>query len=158
MHQAEICPFCSTVIQEHSFLESKNFRAIYNIAPILPGHSLVIPKSHITSFMELTENDLFEFVSFSRKAIQILSIAFKTSAFDWTLQEKEEAGQTIAHIHIHIVPRLPDDLPNPGDWYSKLKNNTDGVLDSDKRIKITKSEMQSIVENLKNIAFINFPD
>ena len=152
MKPKNTCPFCSPGIKENTFYECSNFLAIYNVAPILPGHSLVIPKLHITSFMDLTEVELFEFISFSRKTIQILSLAFETTAFNWTIQEKEEAGQTIAHMHIHIIPRLPRDLPNPGDWYTKLKHNIESVIDSDLRPKLTSSELKSIILRLRAFA------
>ncbi len=152
MYVEKPCPFCSSEIKENTFFESANFLAIYNVAPILPGHSLVIPKLHITSFMELTENELFEIVSFSRKTIKILSLAFETTAFNWTIQEKEEAGQTIAHMHIHIVPRIPRDLPNPGDWHTKLKHNIESVIDSDLRPNVPPHELKSIVLRLRSFA------
>ncbi len=146
------CPFCKSGIKDLSFFENESFSAVYNIAPILPGHTLVIPKKHITSFFELTEEELFDFVKFSRSVIKILSKAFGTEAFNWTLQEKDEAGQSIAHMHIHIIPRKAGDLPHPGDWYPGLKYNIDNILDSDKREKLKPDQLSVIIEKLKNIS------
>ncbi len=146
------CPFCKKSIKEITFFESKNFRAIYNIAPILPGHVLIVPKKHITSFMELTDKGLFEFVKFSRHVILLLTRTFKTEAFNWTLQEKEEAGQTIAHMHIHIIPRKSKDIETPGDWYPKVKNNLQDIIDSEKRPKLKLEELKKIVTLLKETA------
>ena len=151
MHNTD-CPFCDKKILNNAFLETERFLAIYNIAPVLPGHSMVIPKKHITSFMEISQDELFEFVSISRKVIKILGILFRTEAFNWTLQEKEDAGQTIPHMHIHIIPRIPEDLPNPGDWYDKLSNNRYYQLDSDKRPKLDQNEIDLIVKQLRNLA------
>jgi len=152
MNNQATCPFCNPAILDYAFLETSNFLAVYNVAPILPGHSLIITRAHITSFMELSDNELYEFVSFSRKAIRILMHAFNTEAFNWTLQEKEEAGQTIAHMHIHIIPRKHDDLPEPGDWYPRLNNNIDRIIDSQNRPGLTNAEMKTIVEKLKKAA------
>jgi len=149
------CPFCNPDILDYSFLDGEKFLAVYNIAPILPGHSLIIPRKHITSIMVLTDDELSEFIRFSRKAIRILMHAFQTEAFNWTLQEKEEAGQTIAHLHIHIVPRKSKDLNEPGDWYPKLKTNIDDILDSQKRPGHTRAELLAIIKRLRNIATEN---
>ena len=146
------CPFCKSGIRDLSFFENEGFITVYNIAPILPGHTLVIPKKHITSFFELTDKELYDFVKFSRSVIKILSKAFGTEAFNWTLQEKDEAGQSIAHMHIHIIPRKAGDLPHPGDWYPKLKFNIDNILDSDKREKLKPDQLKVIIEKLKNIS------
>ena len=150
-----ICPFCNPAILDYAFLESSSHLALYNIAPILPGHSLIITKAHLTSIMELSEDELCEFVSFSRKAIRILAHVFQTDAFNWTLQEKEEAGQTVAHMHVHILPRKPEDLPEPGEWYPKLANNIDNFLDSLKRPRLSQTEMKPIIERLKKAATIS---
>ena len=146
------CPFCAPDIKDLSFFENENFAALYNIAPILPGHTLVIPKKHITGFFELSDQDLFEFVKFSRSVIRILSKAFGTESFNWTLQEKEDAGQTITHMHIHIIPRKPGDLPHPGDWYPRLKYDIDNIPDSGKREKLQPEQLRVIVEKLKKIS------
>ncbi len=146
------CPFCKPDINELVFLESEKFIAAYNIAPVFPGHSLVTPRKHITSIFELSDQDLFEFVTFSRKTIEILSKAFDTEGFNWILQEREEAGQTVAHMHIHILPRKSGDLKHPGDWYPKIKNNIDDVIDSDKRMKLKPDEIKSIVSKLRGLS------
>src|ERR1035437_6055122 len=111
------CPFCNPDINITAFSESQNFLAIYDIAPILPGHSLIIPKQHIQSIHDLSNDQLNEFLQFGREVTRKLSIFFKTEAFDWIIQENEEAGQSIPHLHLHIILRTKDDLSNAGDWY-----------------------------------------
>ncbi|NJK87576.1 MAG: HIT domain-containing protein [Bacteroidales bacterium] len=145
------CPFCHSKIEESVFAETLLFRAIVNIAPILPGHVLIIPKKHIVRLIELTDDELFEMIKFSRQIIRILENIFKTDAFDWTIQEKEEAGQSIPHLHLHIIPRLKGDLPEPGAWFTLLKNNDHEILDSDKRQKLTNEELVRIVNILRKI-------
>ncbi|MBN2213556.1 MAG: HIT family protein [Bacteroidales bacterium] len=152
MNENNTCPFCNTDILDYAFLESNNFLAVYNIAPVLPGHSLIIPRVHFTSFMELSDGELYEFISFSRKAIRILSGVFQTESFNWILQEKEEAGQTIAHMHIHIIPRKPGDMPEPGDWYPRWKNNISHLIDSNQRPRLSRDEMKTIVDRLRKAA------
>ena len=108
------CPFCNESIQSSVFYETRDFMAVFNIAPVLPGHSLVIPRAHHTSILSLSDEELTDFFKTARSALLILMKAFHTEAFDWSIQEKPEAGQTIEHLHLHIVPRVMDDLLHPG--------------------------------------------
>ncbi|MBN2524160.1 MAG: HIT family protein [Bacteroidales bacterium] len=143
------CPFCESSIEEAVFAESKNFLAVYNLAPILPGHSLIIPKQHLDSVLRLSNDELSELAAFSRKITILLLKAFHADAFDWSLQENEAAGQTIPHLHMHIVLRFQGDFQDPGDWYPKIRNNCNDVLDSDKRKRLSRNEMKKIVARLR---------
>lgn len=149
--QKNNCPFCSPVVEKATFAESNNFRAVYNIAPILPGHCLIIPKNHLSSLLDIPTTDMTEMMLFSRKIIRVLSKAFGTSSYDWTIQEGQPAGQTIEHLHIHIIPRTADDLPEPGDWYPRLEASEPMLIDSFLRSKYSYAELKSIVEKLSRI-------
>jgi bis(5'-adenosyl)-triphosphatase len=153
LQRIEDCPFCR-IQKEAVFGESEHFLAVYNIAPILPGHSLVIPKRHVESLMDLTESELIEFMIFGRNIAKLLLKAFKTPAFNWTIQEKEEAGQTIAHLHMHIIPRKQGDLPQPGDWYPLLQKSQFEVIDSSSRARLTTEQVQEMVSYIKNFSQI----
>jgi bis(5'-adenosyl)-triphosphatase len=145
-----LCPFCSNQIARQMFLEYGNMLAIYNIAPILPGHSLIIPKKHIESIKDFTEDELLTFFKFARKATQLLCKAFGSDGYDWSLQESEAAGQSIAHLHLHVIPRKHNDLNNPGDWYPLLEQNRQQVLDSSKRKPLSGKEIDSVIRHIKN--------
>ncbi|MBN2487133.1 MAG: HIT family protein [Bacteroidales bacterium] len=143
------CPFCPPLAELTTFAETPCFRALYNIAPVLPGHSLVVPKEHIRSMLGLNENLLYEMVVFSRKIVQVLMKAFSCQSFDWTIQDGTEAGQTIEHLHLHIIPRHSNDLAAPGDWYPAMLQNETAIIDSALRQKINQAEMVKIVSFLK---------
>lgn len=144
------CPFCKKR-QEESFLSSENFTVIYNIAPVLPGHSLVIPKRHVESLFELSEEETGELMKLGRKTAKLLSIVFNTDAFDWAIQEKEAAGQSVPHLHMHVVPRKIGDLPNPGDWYQEIEKASIHI-ESAGRKKLRPEQMKDVVERLKKMA------
>ena len=147
-----ICPFCRPSIKEAVFFESTHFMAIYNIAPVFPGHALVIPKVHKTGLLLIPEEEIVEMVKLSRMVVRILQKAFHTRGFNWTIQEGEEAGQTIEHLHMHIIPRKPQDMEHPGDWYPLLKKFYTENIDSELRPKISADEMKRIVSKLKEVA------
>jgi bis(5'-adenosyl)-triphosphatase len=139
----ENCPFCKSSIKQVAFVESENFLAIYNRSPILPGHSLIIPRDHYQRLLDVPPILLAEMMEFSTRAVRILMMAFKAEAFDWTIQDGAAAGQTVPHLHLHLIPRLPNDLSNPGDWFIELEKSN---IDSGQRRKLTMEEMIEIVE------------
>jgi len=144
------CPFCDKGPAE-AFLSSPNFLAIYNIAPVLPGHSMVVPKRHVESLLELTNKEAAELMLLGRDVAKLLTKALNTEAFDWIIQEKEAAGQTVAHLHLHVIPRIIGDLPNPGDWFLEVKKSNQ-YIDSPNRQKLKPEEMNKIVHNLRELA------
>ncbi|MGD2035663.1 MAG: HIT family protein [Bacteroidales bacterium] len=144
------CPFCEDSVIKAVFAESQNFMAVYNLAPVLPGHSIVIPKDHLTSILDLPDNMLSEMMAFSRKVTMLLLKVFDAEAFDWSVQDKEAAGQTVAHLHMHIVPRTDGDLKSPGDWYPEIRKSSKEFLDSGRRQKLSDDELERIVQKLRS--------
>ena len=148
------CPFCLINSKEQAFATSPNFMAVYDISPILPGHSLIIPREHIESLHDLDPEKLAEFFRFAKEVTKGLCDFLDTEAFDWSLQEKQEAGQSVAHLHLHIIPRTTNDLPNPGDWYPLLmKHNKHTIIDDIDRPRFTDKEFKT-TRNWWMISFI----
>lgn len=146
------CPFCNKRIREVSFLSDGSNMAVVNIAPALPGHSLVIPSKHVSSLLDLTETEITAFFNTAAKATKILLKAFNTDAFDWSVQEKEEAGQSVEHLHLHIVPRLKNDLNDPGDWYPLLQKADRMIIDKPGRERLSETGLEIIVKKLRQVA------
>ncbi|MGN6248030.1 MAG: HIT family protein [Ginsengibacter sp.] len=144
------CPFCKKTKADY-FLESENFAAIYNISPIVPGHSLIIPKKHVESLFDLSKEELAEFMLLGRNTAKLINHFFHTDAFDWAIQEKEAAGQSVAHLHMHVVPRKMNDLPDPGAWYQALENSEDGI-DTFDRFRLSEEHMRELTNRLKEEA------
>ena len=113
------CPFCNFRDLAIIF-ESEFFRAAYNKFPIVTGHSLLAPKRHIESFLELSTSESEELFYVSKRIISAVLRVFDTDSFDFALQEGVPAGGTIAHLHFHVIPRRVGDLGCPDDWYPEL--------------------------------------
>jgi bis(5'-adenosyl)-triphosphatase len=143
------CPFCKDNIHTAAFAEENGFLAIYNHSPILPGHSLVIPSKHISSLFDLSEDEISTFFSFARKVTSFLTKHYKSDAYDWSLQEGESAGQSVDHLHLHIIPRNPGDLPEGEDWYVKLEEQRKQKIDEPGRAILSELEYNNISQMLK---------
>ncbi len=144
------CPFCEKTRADY-ILESDRFATIYNISPILPGHCLVIPKWHCESLLALNKYELSEFMMMSRQLAELLIHVFDTRAFDWAIQEGEEAGQSQKHLHMHVVPRKIGDLKDPGAWYGVL-NKVENDLDTFERFRLTDEQLKDQTERMKEAA------
>jgi bis(5'-adenosyl)-triphosphatase len=144
------CPFCRLNRKDQAFITSPNFMAVYDISPMLPGHTLIIPFEHIESLHKLEKEKLAEFFQFARMVTKGLCEFLDTDAFDWSIQEKEEAGQSVSHLHLHIIPRTKNDLPNASDWYPLLmEHNRQTIIDSAQRPRFTDTEFREITEKLR---------
>jgi bis(5'-adenosyl)-triphosphatase len=143
------CAFCKPDIEAAAFAEQGDFRAIYNQSPILPGHSLVVPIWHVPSLLDLTSAELSQMVEFSRRVVGNLVRIFKAEGFNWTIQEGAVAGQTVPHLHIHLIPRKDGDLPNPGEWYPRLLKSEVKIIDSDERPRYSAEEVRRIAEYIR---------
>ncbi|HJO93700.1 MAG TPA: HIT domain-containing protein [Victivallales bacterium] len=144
------CPFCEQDFKSNVFNETEYFLAAYNIAPILPGHSIIIPKKHVSSLLELSQKEKQEAMLYTCFVIERLIKIFNSTGFDFSIQDGNAAGQTVNHFHIHLIPRKENDLESPGEWYPLLRESNLKVLDSDLREKINKSDMIKIVSFIKS--------
>jgi bis(5'-adenosyl)-triphosphatase len=100
---------------EEVFCETKNFYAVYNWKPMVPGHSLAVPKKHMRSLQDLSSAEVAELFELCRKILRAFQKVYKTRQFDLAIQEGKDAGQSIEHLHVHLIPRKPGDLD--GEWY-----------------------------------------
>lgn len=144
-----ICPFCAETAQKDSFASENGLLALYNLSPILPGHSLVVPVRHVSSLFDLSEDEISAFFSFARKVTAFLTQTYASDAYDWSLQEGEAAGQSVEHLHLHIIPRNPGDLPEDEDWYVQLEEQRKMPIDSPERIILNPLEYKVICEKLR---------
>ncbi len=86
---------------------------------------------------------------FARKTTSILKKVFGCDSFDWTIQDGVSAGQTVPHLHLHIVPRKLLDMPESNNWYSKIPPNEAQLLDSEHRARLIDDEYNYITQKLK---------
>ena len=106
------CPFCS-LPKERVWFDSQDSLAILDGFPLTPGHTLVIPKRHVASVFELPQEELNHLLAAVTKVRKILKTKYQPDAFNIGINDGLAAGQTIAHAHIHVIPRRAGDVPDP---------------------------------------------
>jgi diadenosine tetraphosphate (Ap4A) HIT family hydrolase len=106
------CPFCPP-IDGRPLLESGLAFAIFDRFPVNPGHVLVIPRRHVADIFELTESELREVLRLLSQARQRIAADFAAAGVNVGVNVGDAAGQTIAHAHLHLIPRYTGDVPDP---------------------------------------------
>lgn len=140
------CTFCNLLKQgklslnslssNQIFYESKNFFCVYNIKPILLGHSLVIPKRHVTSPFGLKNDEFVELFKVIKKATKALMKTYDSGGFNIAIQQGKAGGQSIEHFHLHIIPRKEGDMKgNPSQWFTNLLESGGLKIISDEEMK-----------------------
>ena len=106
------CPFCS-LSKERIYLENNNSLAIFDAYPLSLGHTLIIPKRHCQSYFDLTASELDSSTQLLRRAKQSIDLTHAPSGYNIGINDGPAAGQTVAHCHIHLIPRYHGDQHDP---------------------------------------------
>lgn len=111
------------VIPEASvFCRSKRAAAFVNLRPIVPGHVLVVPQTIVPHMADLEEADYTALWSLVRNVQTALKQAYpETTAFNVAVQDGKAAGQSVPHVHVHILPRSGGDFERNDDVYDALE-------------------------------------
>lgn len=107
-----VCTFC-TLAPDRIILSNDHALAICDGFPISKGHTLIIPKRHIASLFEATTEEqaaLFEVLAAARKQLQD---ELRPDGFNIGINDGTAAGQTVMHLHIHLIPRYAGDQLDP---------------------------------------------
>ncbi len=81
--------------------------------PISQGHTLIIPKRHIASFFEATQEEQIALLQALQAAKKELSQQYAPDGYNIGINDGLAAGQTVMHLHIHLIPRYHGDCPDP---------------------------------------------
>ena len=81
--------------------------------PASPGHTLVIPRRHVASFFELTPEEVAACMDLIREEKGILDKEYNPDGYNIGVNAGTAAGQSIFHVHIHLIPRYKGDVENP---------------------------------------------
>ncbi len=81
--------------------------------PVSPGHSLILTKRHAPTYFDLNDEELAAVSAAIQKAKQVLDEEFQPDGYNIGINNGELAGQSIPHLHVHLMPRYKGDVENP---------------------------------------------
>lgn len=111
-NQFEDCVFCSIVagkIRADSVSSSPNFIAIKDAHPKAPGHTLIIPKKHFVTLLDMPDTLGQELLKFTKHIAEELLDKKYGDGFNVVMNNLPPAGQVVAHAHLHLIPRKEGD-------------------------------------------------
>ena len=108
----EPCLFCE-LPQERIVMANNLAMAIRDAFPVSPGHTLIIPKRHVATFFDTTSEERFSMFELMDKAKRALDAELQPVAYNIGVNDGTAAGQTISHVHVHLIPRYVGDGDDP---------------------------------------------
>lgn len=111
MSAADSCPFCTTVLPDPSCWLYANAHAVafFDRYPSAPGHVLVIPRVHVSHVLDLSRVEFDAVLDLALRCRADLTTADATIG----INDGPAAGQTVPHMHLHVIPRTLGDHPDP---------------------------------------------
>lgn len=107
------CPFCSLSTNRELISETATAVAFLDGFPVNQGHTLIITKRHTASYFDLTIHEQRALWLLVNRCKTIVEKRFNPDGFNVGINIGEYAGQSISHIHIHLIPRYKGDVENP---------------------------------------------
>ena len=109
---ADSCVFCAIVegrIPSHKIYEGERVLAFLDVHPSTPGHTLIIPKVHVTRVEDLEREDAEALFKALHGLVGGIQRAMGAPASTIGINNGRESGQEIPHVHIHVIPRSTED-------------------------------------------------
>lgn len=127
------CIFCKVAAGEISsatVYEDDDFRAILDLGPAAKGHTLVIPKSHSDNLLSVEPDTAAKALKVISKTANAIKEALGCDGINVVQNNGEAAGQTVMHLHFHIIPRYKNDSVNIG-WQPMKPSNEELAATAD---------------------------
>ena len=132
----EDCIFCKLangIIPTNSIYEDEDFKVILDADPATKGHALILPKEHYANIYEVDDAVAAKILPLAKRLATHMTEKLGCDGFNILQNNGEAAGQTVFHLHVHLVPRY-DDGRNILTW---------------SHVKFTEEETKEICESLQ---------
>ena len=106
------CPFCN-LPPERVFLAEELVVGLWDAFPVSPGHALLVPRRHTTDWFSATPDERAALTLAIEQAKQIIERDHRPDGYNIGFNVGVAAGQTIWHLHVHLIPRYAGDVTHP---------------------------------------------
>lgn len=120
------CIFCKIAngeIPSKTLYEDNDFRVILDISPASKGHAIILSKSHAANIYELSDDAASKIMIVAKKTATVLKDVLHCDGLNILQNNGEAAGQTVFHLHVHLIPRYKNDNVKI-EWTAGADGNT----------------------------------
>lgn len=114
------CIFCEYSKEEY-IAENDLCFAIFDKFPVNEGHALIIPKRHFQNYFDATKEEIAAMYDLSQEVKKIIDDKHSPDGYNVGVNVNHEGGQTIMHLHMHIIPRYKGDIEDPRGGIRRIK-------------------------------------
>jgi len=114
------CIFCS-IDREQVIAENDLALAFYDKFPVNHGHVLIIPKRHVETYFDASREEQEAINRLLTEVKAIVDREFHPAGYNIGVNVGSAGGQTIFHLHMHLIPRYMGDVPDPRGGVRKIK-------------------------------------
>ena len=108
------CVFCDEFMpKKEKIFENDLAIAYYDGFPVSKGHILIISKNHKETFFDLTKEEQYAIIALLNKCKKHVDELYHPDGYNVGLNCGREAGQSVMHVHMHLIPRYKGDVENP---------------------------------------------
>ena len=109
------CLFCDFNDPERNtmIVETELAYARWDNFPVSNGHAEIVPKRHVESYFDLSDDELVAVYELSKQVKEIIDMQYHPDGYNIGVNDGVAAGRTIHHCHIHLIPRYTGDVENP---------------------------------------------
>lgn len=126
----ENCIFCKILageIPSTAVYEGDDFKAILDVNPAARGHVIILPKNHAANIYELPDEDASKIMMVAKKIATAIEKAYHCDGVNILQNNGEAAGQTVFHLHVHVIPRFKGDTVNIGWKQGDMPEDLDAI-------------------------------
>lgn len=107
------CIFCNLDPNREIIAQNDLALAFFDAFPVNPGHALIIPKRHVADYFDLTADEVAAMQALLREVKTIVEKRFNPDGYNIGVNVNAAAGQSVFHVHMHLIPRYKGDVENP---------------------------------------------
>lgn len=115
------CIFCKK--DTGLLCENELAKVFYDGYPVNEGHVLVVPKRHVETFFEATAEELAAINEMIFRAKDLLEERYRPDGYNIGVNVKHAGGQSVFHLHVHVIPRYLGDVENPRGGIRRIKKS-----------------------------------
>jgi diadenosine tetraphosphate (Ap4A) HIT family hydrolase len=106
------CDFC-TISPDRILDTTQHAFVVLDAYPVSPGHTLVVSRRHVTDIFDLTGSEIGDILQLIRSARERIDRTLQPSGYNIGVNVGKAAGQTVMHVHVHVILRYPGDTVDP---------------------------------------------